>query len=514
MPLVAGRVVNALTSGSGLLDIWVYVVVALLLMVLTLILSSFLQFEAWHQNSGYAQALIMAMYGKLLDSDTNDTQYNKQSDMQVRFSNDVGVLANLWPTGYVIAARQVLTILVAAVVLLYLSWELALCIAVFFPIAVYIFNHFSKHLAFFAQSARLGLASTNGVLLESLAAQGIATASGTDVYHKDRLRSSLKATQGKIQQAQRYSIKMGVALGLLPITITGIIWLIGGLQVQRSTLTTGDLAAFALVLSILYAPIHGLFTTTSAVIFEGAALSRITEILDMPTCRYSNLDSLNGKDCDGPASIALQNLSYSREGVVLFQNFSLNIPAASFVVIKGANGVGKTTLLSIMHGVYPAYSDKVLVNGKPLSEHNLSRTLAISFLPQDIMLFNDSVRNNIIMGRNIPDDEIWELARDLELENFFKSWADEMDAQVGEGGHNLSGGERQRIGLMRALIGKPAILLMDEPEQNLDETSLNNLLKYVEKIKRKVTLILVTHSNAFNHLVDEFIDLSILRKQV
>jgi ABC-type bacteriocin/lantibiotic exporter with double-glycine peptidase domain len=83
-----------------------------------------------------------------------------------------------------------------------------------------------------------------------------------------------------------------------------------------------------------------------------------------------------------------------------------------------------------------------------------------------------------------------------------------LDAQVYEGGKNLSGGERQRIGLMRALIGEPSILLMDEPEQNLDQQSLCALLKYLEQIKSRCTCVVVTHSDSFNYLVDEYIDIS------
>jgi ABC-type multidrug transport system fused ATPase/permease subunit len=509
MPIVAGRVVNALTSGQELLDVWGYLVVALLLMLSTLSLSSWLQFESWCQNSAYSQALIMAMYKKLLSADTNDSKNSKQSDLQVRFSSDVGVLAHLWPTGCVIAARQVLTILVAAAVLLHISWQLALSIGIFLPLAVSIFRHFSKKLSFLAQSARAGIASTNGILLESLAAHGLAVASGTEAYHLDRLRNSLKLTQGKIQKTQVYSTKMGVSLGLLPIAITGMIWLVGGFQVQQAILTTGDLAAFALVLSVLYSPINGLFTASSAIVFEAAALRRIIEILNLPKLRSSRISSVYKKNFDIPPSIALQRLCFNREGRELFREFSLNIPAASIASIKGENGVGKTTLLSLIFGVYPAQANKVFFNEKPLSEYDIAHTLSISYLPQDVMLFSDSVRNNIILGRNIPDHAIWRLACNLQLESFFECWSGQLDAQIEEGGRNLSGGERQRIGLMRALIGEPAILLMDEPEQNLDQQSVVGLLKYLEQIKGKITCVLVTHSNSFDNIVDYCFDLSI-----
>jgi ABC-type multidrug transport system fused ATPase/permease subunit len=508
MPFIAARVINALISGHGLFDIWAYVTLAILLMLLTLSLATWLQLEAWRQNSGHAQTLIMRMYRQLLNADTHETEYSKQSDLQVRFSNDIGTLAHVWPTGWVFASRQALTIIFASAALLYISWQLTLCIAIFLPLAIFIFSHFSRSLSLLAQDARAGIALSNGVLLESLAAQRLAVVSGTDSYHNDRLRTSLKMMYGKLHQAQMYSSKMGLSLGVLPIIITGIIWFVGGFQIQHRMLTAGDLAAFALVLSILYSPIHGLFTASSAIIFESAALKRILDILRLPKARDCNLNAVPSNTSDGPASIAIQNLNFTMAGRELFRNFSLNISPSSITAIKGENGVGKSTLLSILFGIYPEYRHKVLIDEKPLSDLEATRTLSISYLPQDIMVFSDSLRNNILLGRNIPDDAIRKLACDLELDSFFKCWTGELDSQVHEGGENLSGGERQRIGLMRALIGEPSILLMDEPEQNLDQQSLCALLKYLEKIKPRCTCVVVTHSDIFNYLVDEYIDLS------
>jgi ABC-type bacteriocin/lantibiotic exporter with double-glycine peptidase domain len=508
MPFIAARVINAFILGHGLLDIWAYVILAIIFMLLTLVLAIWLQLEAWRQNSGHAQTLIMKMYRQLLGADTHGTEYSKQSDLQVRFSNDIGTLAHIWPTGWIFATRHALTIIFSSAALLYISWQLTLCIAIFLPLAIFIFRRFSRSLSILAQDARAAIALSNGILLESLAAQRLAVISGTYSYHSDRLRTSLKVMYGKLYQAQTYSSKMGLSLGVLPIIVTGTIWIIGGFQIQHQMLSTGDLAAFALVLSILYSPIHGLFTASSAVIFEGAALKRILDILNLPIARDLNFNVVPGNTINIPASITIRDLSFMMEGRELFRNFSLSISASSIIVIRGGNGVGKSTLLSVLYGIYPEYRHRVLINGKPQSDIEGARTLSISYLPQDIMVFSDSLRNNITLGRNIPDDAIWKLARDLEIDSFFRCWMGKLDAQVYEGGKNLSGGERQRIGLMRALIGEPSILLMDEPEQNLDQQSLCALLKYLEQIKSRCTCVVVTHSDSFNYLVDEYIDIS------
>jgi ABC-type multidrug transport system fused ATPase/permease subunit len=511
-PFVVSRIINTLASGNGLLDVWPYVVTALLLMLTALVLSSWIQFDAWRQNVACAQALRIAMYDTLLRREAGVSHFNKHSDLHARLSNDVAGIVHLWPTGFAFAARHLLTITMASAALLYISLELTLCIAIFLPLAVLTFRQFGKRMTTLAQKSQAAMSETNGVLLESLAAHDLALASGTATYHKHRLQNSMMTTNNRLEEARLWGTWMGLVLGVLPQIITGIIWIMGGMQLQQAALTAGDLVAFVLILSILYGPIQGLFSTASSVIFEGAALARVMEILRLPvlpeparcTARPMPIGT-------GAASMKVQGLNFARENQTLFSDLTLDIPAGSIVAIHGDNGVGKSTLISLLFGVHPAHMHHILLNGQPMSSYpSQERASLIAYLPQDVLMFSDSLRNNITLGRAVTDQGIWDLARQLHLESFLQSWPGQLDAHVEEGGHNLSGGERQRIGLLRVLISKPAILLMDEPEQNLDQQSLQGLLQYLEQLKHHCTCVLVTHSDTFAHLVDQRIDLSAL----
>ena len=252
---------------------------------------------------------------------------------------------------------------------------------------------------------------------------------------------------------------------------------------------------------------------SSGVIVEGTSLARLLELIqDKGTLQ--NAATLNFDDpCLDrklPASIELRSLTYERDGKCLFDRLSVEILPGKCVAFRGANGSGKSTLIGLIYGAEPALQASIFVNGFPLSNLNIAnRCDTFSFLPQDILLITDTLRNNITMGRIVSDEVITKLCLRLGLKDFLQQWPQRLDSWIDEGGRNISGGERQRIGLLRALILKSPVLLLDEPEQNLDAHSLQCLVTYLTEIKQFCTCLMVTHSKAFDHVIDQTVNLGI-----
>ena len=123
------------------------------------------------------------------------------------------------------------------------------------------------------------------------------------------------------------------------------------------------------------------------------------------------------------------------------------------------------------------------------------------------------MRNNILLGRTISDEVITELCERLGLMNFLYLWPQGLDTSIEEGGRNISGGERQRIGLLRTLLVKSPILLLDEPEQNLDAQVLECLIDYLKEIKQFSTCVLITHSEAFDEIIDHSLNFDFLKHE-
>lgn len=145
-------------------------------------------------------------------------------------------------------------------------------------------------------------------------------------------------------------------------------------------------------------------------------------------------------------------------------------------------------------------------NGLPMSDISVDeRARLTGYLPQEILLYSDTLRNNIALGRPIRDEDILSLGKALGMSDLLGTDGAGLNAMLTETGSNLSGGQRQRVGLLRTLIDRPRILLLDEPEKNLDQQALASLVEYLRLLKGHCTCILATHSTAFDPVVDQTI---------
>lgn len=534
-PFVVGSIINALGSGGNLLEVLPQVGLALGLMLGVLALSSCEQIVNSRQVLEFALTLRTRMFTDLVDEPSTSKQVELDiSDLHSRFNIDVGALVLFWPTGIAAIFRHAITLGLSSAALLYISAPLTLCIAGFLPVAIFFFRRFSRRLSALASMAQASLSGANGILLESLNSAKLAQIHGTRAFHRERLGQALRASSNALHLARICSATMGFALGILPLMVSAVIWIVGGKMVHDSQLTAGNLVAFALILSILYSPINGLFSAASGAIFEWAALSRILEVLNTSSLPPINLNQRSAAHSTavsipsgcvsdmtlvnevesiayvaGGIEISLRGLSFSRGTHQLFEDLNLSIPAGSCASLGGRNGAGKSTLMSLIFGAEPALSHRIFLNGVPLSGFTPEgRSKIFGYLPQDVMLYTDTVRNNIAMGRDFSDDVIFALAHDLGISGFLQEWPLGLDTAIQEGGRNLSGGQKQRIALLRALIGWPLILLMDEPEQNLDLQALSGLISYLQCIKHRCTCIVVTHCDAFEQVMDLNINLN------
>lgn len=276
-------------------------------------------------------------------------------------------------------------------------------------------------------------------------------------------------------------------------------------------MSAGDLVAFAIALSVLYAPLTGLMSAASGLVYEMVALDRILAVLDDEdgAPQWVTLPPKLLSLGPGAKAIELRHFRFAYDGRVLFDDFGCLIAKGQFALLRGRNGTGKSTLLSLIFNADGPHGTRVFIDGTPVTEVDAdSYARLVGYLPQDILVYSDSLRNNIVMGRPIGDDEIVEVADELGLSRFLEEWPGGLDGVVAESGRNLSGGQKQRVGLLRALVGRPSILLLDEPEKNLDKATLAALVTFLARRKGQYTCLAATHTAVFDGLADTFVDLS------
>ena len=266
----------------------------------------------------------------------------------------------------------------------------------------------------------------------------------------------------------------------------------GALLVIDGQLSAGAMIAANILMTRTLAPIDMLVGTWRGFVTSRAAFKRLETLLEAHPERDEALTRV-----PPTGALSLRNLVAvvpGREQPIL-KNVSLEVPQGSVVVVLGPSGSGKSTLARCMIGIWPHMSGEVLLDERPItgwSRDELGPHLG--YLPQDIELFEGSIAENIARFGQVDSTKVIEAARSAGLHDMILRFPKGYDTSIGEAGGLLSGGQRQRIGLARALYGQPKLVVLDEPNANLDDVGEAALVQAVQILKRQgSTVVLVTH---------------------
>lgn len=198
------------------------------------------------------------------------------------------------------------------------------------------------------------------------------------------------------------------------------------------------------------------------------------------------------------SGIELKNVSFKYDGTdkLILDNVSLTISKGESIGIAGPSGEGKTTLIDVILGLLNDYSGDILIDKKNIKENIKGWHNILGYVPQEIYLSDDTIRNNIAFGINandIDDERINEAIKNAQLDKFISELPDGLDTIVGERGVKLSGGQRQRIGIARALYNSPKVLVMDEATSALDNETESAVMEAIEALHGKITMIIIAH---------------------
>jgi len=266
----------------------------------------------------------------------------------------------------------------------------------------------------------------------------------------------------------------------------------GALLVIDGQLTPGGMIAANVLMTRALAPIDMIVGSWRQFIGMRAAFARLEQLL----IEYPLRDPAF-KRVTPAGEITLRQVFASAPGrsTPILQNLNLNMPAGTVTAILGPSGSGKSTLARVLVGIWPDVSGDVLLDGLPIGGWNrIELGPHVGYLPQDIELFEGSIAENIARFGEVDPAQVIEAAQSAGLHEMILRFPKGYDTAIGEAGNLLSGGQRQRIGLARAIYGKPVLIVLDEPNANLDDAGEAALFKTVEELKtRGKTVFLITH---------------------
>ncbi|WP_426103519.1 ABC transporter ATP-binding protein [Massilia sp. TSP1-1-2] len=513
LPFLLSKVIDGLSSGLPFAELRPVIFLLVGLSVAGLVLSIGSQIFSAKLNRRFAMDARLTVFHALQHAPLRFSSQFNVSDLYTRMTGDLAVLNYFLPTGIAAAARHVCAVLVYGVILLKLSATVVLYIVWLLPLAGVIFYVARKRMSVLAKAAHAGVALSNATILESLNGLREGRVTGSRPFHHQRLRTALLQSEEKLLTARIYSALMFGTLGLIPIIVTAMIWVIGGWKISTHEMTVGSLVSFMFALSMLYGPINGLFGVASGYVFEVAAFERVAALFTTSTVAPAVAATLAVERERGAAAAApafeVRDVAFAYGDEAVFSGFNASIPAGLCTTLAGSNGAGKSTLLSLLCGLEAPTGGSVLLNGMPVTALEADYLANhVGYLPQNILVFGDTLRMNITMGRSISDAQVLAAGAELGLDDFLADWKQGLDTVILESGRDLSGGQKQKIALLRAVVNQPAILILDEPENNLDHHALTHLLAYLRRAKGKCTVLLVTHGAAFEEVIDRTLEIS------
>jgi ATP-binding cassette subfamily C protein LapB len=286
-----------------------------------------------------------------------------------------------------------------------------------------------------------------------------------------------------------------VNLGLvLAIATTVVVTTVGALAIIDQRMTIGSLIAANILASRIIGPFNQLVASWRNYGSYRQAVRRLGEVFLMD--EEAERSDIELERPEGAIDLDEVTFRYALDREPAINGIKMQIKPPGLMAVVGPNGSGKTTLLKLMQGLYRPESGRVLVDGADIAQFSRRRIAHwIGYVPQDCFLFGGTIRDNIVMAKaDVDDEEILRVSRLAGLHHHVIDLADGYDSKVDEGGQNLPGGIRQRIGIARALVGDPPILLMDEPSSNLDRNGEEELRASLLELAADHTVAIVTHS--------------------
>lgn len=268
---------------------------------------------------------------------------------------------------------------------------------------------------------------------------------------------------------------------------------IGGIQVMNGSITAGNIAEFIIYINQLTFPVTMLGWVTSLIQRAADSQKRINEFLDIPSDIQSK--ETEERSLSGNVKFDKVSFTYPDTGIEALKEVSFEIKSGEFVAIIGKTGSGKSTLANLIMRMYDVENGAIDVDGKNIRDLNLKDYRnQIGFVPQEVFLFSDTIKNNIAFGLDtVTDDEVHTAAKNASVYTNIIDFEEKFETMLGERGITLSGGQKQRVSIARALIKSPKILIFDDCLSAVDTKTEEEILQNLGKIMAGKTSILIAH---------------------
>ena len=411
-----------------------------------------------------------------------------------RTVTDMERIADIFGQGLFMIISDILKMLIVAIVMIYMNWELSLIVFFSLPFILLATKIFQKYMKLAFDEVRNEVANLNSFVQERVTGMNVLQLFAREKIELEKFKKiNERHKKAWLKTVWYNSIFFPVAEIFSSLTLGLVVWYGGMNTVLDNTASIGQLTAFIMMIPMLFRPLNQIANKFNTLLMGMVAAERVFNILDTDSLIQDrgtkNADTIQGK-------IKYENVNFSynkREKII--EDLSLEINPGSKNAIVGATGSGKSTIIKLLNRFYELDSGSIYIDNINISDYSISSLRRnIAFVSQDVHLFSDTILNNItLQDNNISFLRVKDAAKDIKIDDFISSLPNGYNYDVKERGVGLSTGQRQLISFLRAYIKNPQILVLDEATSSIDTDSELLIQNAIEKITKNRTSIIIAH---------------------
>ena len=464
-------------------------------------LSSFLM-----KSIGYkvGKKLRDDLFGHIIYQSSDFFDYKSTGDLMSRLTNDVDRIQVAVAGSMGDLIREMFILLALLVYIFITDWRLALISFVIAPVAVIPLALFSRQLKKKGLLSQEKMAQIYNLLHETITGNKIVKAF---TMEKFEIKKFSQATLSYFKTSLKLALTGSLTspfMEFLGGVVAAFVLALGATRIVQGQISPGDFVSFVVAIFYSYTPIKRLSRANNSIQQGVACYERIQEILNSKSQIVEHSKAYPLPPVKG--SIKFENVSFGyNEMMPVLQEVSFEVMPTETVALVGLSGAGKTTIVNLLSRFYDSTSGKITIDGIDIREVSLpSLRSQIGLVTQELILFNDTVRNNIAYGlEEISLDKIKEAAKAAKAHDFIKKLPEEYETIIGEKGTLLSSGQRQRLAIARALLKNPPILILDEATSALDSESERLIQIAMANLMKNRTTFVIAHRLSTVRRVDK-----------
>lgn len=445
-------------------------------------------------RNGVLRDVRDAIYDKILALPVSYFSEKRKGDTISRITADVNEVQTSFLSILELIVREPLTIIFTITAMLLMSPTLTVFVFVFLPISGFIISVIGKKLKSQSHLAQEENGHFLSLVEETLSSLKIVKGFNAEDKFRSKFRSSthrLKNILDSLINRQNLASPTSEFLGIFVIVI--ILWFGGNMVLVEETLDGATFIAFMGLAYNILTPAKQISKATYSVKKGNAAAERIFQVLETESNIVDAPTALEKEEFEH--SVQIEDISFRYEDENVLKNFSIEVPKGSTVALVGQSGSGKSTIANLITRFYDVNEGSIKIDGtdiRQISKRSLRNLMGL--VTQDSILFNDTVRNNVGLGKeNATDEEIIDALKIANAWEFVKDLPLGLDTNIGDSGNKLSGGQKQRLSIARAVLKNPPIMILDEATSALDTESERLVQKALENMMKNRTSIVIAH---------------------